>query len=125
MRVGIPTEIKEDENRVAITPSGVAAFALHGHDVVIQSRAGTGSAIRDEAYEAAGATVVASAAEVWERVELVLKVKEPLDGEFAMMRPGQVVFTYLHLAASMTLTQQLLDDVDPAAPRPADCCYWL
>ena len=109
MRVGIPTEIKEDENRVAITPSGVAAFKLHGHDVMIQSRAGAGSAIPDAAYEATGATVVAGAAEVWERSELILKVKEPLDGEFAMMRPAQVVFTYLHLAASITLTQQLLD----------------
>ena len=105
MRVSIPTEIKEDENRVAVTPSGVAAFKLRGHDVVIQSRAGAGSAVHDEAYEAAGTTVVASAAEVWERSEIILKVKDPIDGEFAMMHPGQVIFTYLHLAASMTLTQ--------------------
>ena len=109
MRVGVPTEIKEDENRVAITPSGVAAFRQHGHEVVIQSRAGAGSAIRDEAYRAAGATIATGADEVWERGELILKVKEPLGPEFARMRPGQVIFTYLHLAASEALTQQLLD----------------
>ena len=109
MRVGIPTEIKEDENRVAMTPSGVAAFRLHGHEVVVQAGAGAGSAIRDEAYRAAGATIVAGADEVWERGELILKVKEPLDAEFARMRPGQIIFTYLHLAASETLTRRLLD----------------
>ena len=109
MRVGIPTEIKEDENRVAITPSGVAAFALHGHAVVIQAGAGAGSAIRDGEYQVAGATIVESAEEVWERGELIPKVKEPLDGEFALMRRGQVLFTYLHLAASKTLTERLLD----------------
>ena len=109
MRVGVPKEIKEDENRVAITPSGVAAFKQHGHEVVIQANAGAGSAIRDQAYQAAGATVAASAEEVWDRGELILKVKEPLDPEFARMRPGQVIFTYLHLAASKTLTQRLLD----------------
>ena len=109
MRVGVPTEIKDDENRVAITPSGVAAFRQHGHEVVIQARAGAGSAIRDEAYRAAGATIATGADEVWERGELILKVKEPLGPEFARMRPGQVIFTYLHLAASEALTQQLLD----------------
>ena len=93
MRVGIPTEIKDDENRVAITPSGVAAFSAHGHEVVVQSGAGSGSAIGDDRYRAAGATILDTAGEVWERSELVLKVKEPLDGEFEMMQPGQVLFT--------------------------------
>ena len=109
MRVGIPAEIKEDENRVAIAPSGVAAFKQHGHDVVIEAGAGAGSAIRDQAYQAAGATMVASADAVWAQGDLILKVKEPLDPEFGLMRPGQIIFTYLHLAASRTLTQQLLD----------------
>ena len=109
MRVGIPTEIKADEHRVAITPSGVAAFVARGHQVVIEAGAGVGSAIPDEAYRAAGAAVVDGAHAVWERADLVLKVKEPLDHEFDRMRPGQILFTYLHLAASHDLTTQLLE----------------
>ena len=108
MRVGIPTEIKEDENRVAIAPSGVAAFQAHGHDVVVQTSAGQESAIPDAAYQRAGATIADTAARVWEQADLILKVKEPLGPEFELMRPGQVLFTYLHLAASKTLTEQLL-----------------
>ena len=108
MRVGIPTEIKADEHRVAITPSGVAAFAARGHEVVIEAGAGVGSAIPDDAYRAAGATVIDGAG-VWDRADLVLKVKEPLDPEFERMRPGQVLFTYLHLAASRDLTTRLLE----------------
>ena len=109
MVVGVPTEIKDDENRVAITPSGVAAFSAHDHRVVVQSGAGTGSAIADDDYRAAGAAVVETAEEVWARADLVLKVKEPLNGEFEWMRPEQVLFTYLHLAASKRLTRRLLD----------------
>ena len=109
MRVGIPTEVKPDENRVAVTPSGVAAFCAHGHDVVVQAGAGRGSAIPDAAYEQAGATIAEAAAEVWNRGDLILKVKEPLEPEFELMRPGQVLFTYLHLAASKRLTEQLLE----------------
>ena len=108
MRVGIPTEVKQDENRVAITPSGVAAFQAHGHDVVVQAGAGQESAIPDAAYQRAGATIANTASQVWEQAELVLKVKEPLEPEFELMRPGQVLFTYLHLAASKTLTEELL-----------------
>ena len=109
MLVGIPAEIKEDENRVAITPSGVAAFTTHGHDVVIQKDAGAGSAIRNETYRRAGATILETAEEVWCRAALILKVKEPLDDELELMRPGQVLFTYLHLAASKMLTEALMD----------------
>ena len=109
MRVGIPTEIKSDENRVAITPSGVAAFRAHGHEVTVQAGAGQGSAIPDAAYERAGATIAGTAAAVWERADFILKVKEPLDPEFELMQPGQVLFTYLHLAASKPLTERLLD----------------
>ena len=109
MVVGVPTEIKDDENRVAITPSGVAAFSAHDHTVVVQRAAGTGSAIADDDYRAAGATILDTAEEVWAQADLVLKVKEPLHGEFELMRPGQVLFTYLHLAASQGLTRRLLD----------------
>ena len=109
MRVGVPTEVKPDENRVAITPSGVAAFRTHGHEVIVQSGAGQGSAIPDVAYMRVGATIVEAAGDVWERADLVLKVKEPLSPEIDLMRPGQVLFTYLHLAASKVLTEQLLD----------------
>ncbi len=109
MQVGIPTEIKESEYRVAITPAGVAALVARGHQVVIESGAGVGSAIPDHAYRDAGALLVDGPETVWERADLILKVKEPLDPEFDRMRPGQILFTYLHLAASHELTAQLLD----------------
>ena len=109
MRVGVPTEVKPDENRVAVTPSGVAAFQTHGHDVVVQAGAGLGSAIPDAAYQQSGATIIGTAAEVWDRADLILKVKEPLEREIELIRPGQILFTYLHLAASQRLTEQLLD----------------
>ena len=108
MRVGIPAEIKEDESRVAITPAGVAAFNLHGHEVFIETGAGKGSAIADDAYRLMGAAIVHRPEQVWE-CDLVLKVKEPLEPEFPLLQPGQVIFTYLHLAASETLTRTLLD----------------
>ncbi len=109
MRVGIPAEIKADEHRVAITPSGVAAFAARGHEVFIEAGAGVGSAIPNQAYRAAGAVVLDGPDAVWKRADLILKVKEPLDPEFERMRPGHIVFTYLHLAASRDLTIRLLD----------------
>jgi alanine dehydrogenase len=109
MRVGVPTEIKEDENRVAITPAGVAAFRLHGHEVLVEAGAGKGSHIPDTAFQAAGAAVVRRPEQIWEQCDLVLKVKEPLPAECDLMRPGQVLFTYLHLAASAPLTRRLLD----------------
>ena len=108
MRVGVPTETKEDENRVAITPAGVAAFRAHGHEVVVQSEAGQGSHISDGAFRAAGAIIADEAAAVWERCDLILKVKEPLPPEYDLLRPGQVLFTYLHLAASERLARELL-----------------
>ena len=108
MRVGVPTEIKADENRVAITPAGVAAFRAHGHEVHVQAGAGAGSHIADSSYRQAGAVICTSADEVWERGELILKVKEPLTDEHDRMREGQVLFTYLHLAASESLTRELL-----------------
>ena len=107
--VGIPSEVKNNEFRVAITPAGVFEFRRAGHEVFVQSGAGAGSSITDGEYEAAGATVVASADEVWGAAELVLKVKEPIAEEYHRMRPGQVLFTYLHLAASKECTDALID----------------
>ncbi len=109
MWIGIPTELKDDEHRVAITPSGVAAFVARSHAVLIESGAGIGSAIPDRAYRDAGAEMVDGPEAVWERADMVLKVKEPLGPEFDRLRPGQVLFTYLHLAASHELTARLIE----------------
>jgi alanine dehydrogenase len=107
MKVGIPTEIKTDEFRVAITPAGVRELTTRGHEVLVQTGAGRGSAIEDADYAAQGATIVPTAAEVWGAAELVLKVKEPQAGEAALLRPGQTLFTYLHLAAEPQLATAL------------------
>jgi alanine dehydrogenase len=109
MRVGIPTEIKPDEYRVAVTPAGVRELSVHGHDIVIQAGAGEGSAIPDEEFEAQGARMAPDAAAVFDEAELVLKVKEPQPEEVAMLRPGHTLFTYLHLAPAPDLTRGLCD----------------
>jgi alanine dehydrogenase len=101
--------VKNHEYRVAITPAGVNEFVRSGHHVLIESGAGLGSSITDEEYVAAGATIVASADEVWQRADLILKVKEPVAEEYHRMRSGQVLFTYLHLAASRECTDALLE----------------
>ncbi|MGW4095624.1 MULTISPECIES: alanine dehydrogenase [unclassified Mycobacterium] len=108
MLVGIPTEIKNNEYRVAITPAGVAELTRRGHDVIIQADAGEGSAITDNDFKAAGAEIVATADQVWAEAELLLKVKEPIAAEYSRMRKGQTLFTYLHLAASKECTDALL-----------------
>lgn len=108
MRVGIPTEIKNNEFRVAITPSGVAELVRRDHDVLVQAGAGEGSAISDDDFTAAGAQIIQTADEVWEQAELLLKVKEPIEPEYSRMRKGQTLFTYLHLAASRPCTEALL-----------------
>ena len=108
MRVGIPKEVKNHEYRVAITPIGVHELVQHGHDVVIEQGAGLGSQVPDEEYVAAGATMLATADEVWGEADMVLKVKEPVAEEYHRMREGQVLFTYLHLAADKPLTEELL-----------------
>lgn len=107
MRIGVPREIKPEESRVALTPSGVAALVGHGHAVVVEHDAGRGSSFPDETYAAAGATL-ASATEVWAGAEMILKVKEPLPQELDRLRPGLILFTYLHLAADETLTRTLI-----------------
>ena len=107
--VGVPTEVKDNEYRVALTPEGARELSHAGHRVLIQDRAGEGSNIPQERYVRAGADILPSAAEVWAEAEMILKVKEPIASEYDLMRSGQIVFTYLHLAASAELTQALLD----------------
>ena len=109
MRIGVPTEVKVDEYRVALTPAGVRELLDRRHDVLVQSGAGEGSAISDAEYAAQGATIVADAAAVFEAADMVVKVKEPQPDELAMLRAGQVLFTYLHLAPDAVLTQGLID----------------
>ena len=109
MIIGVPREIKTEENRVAVTPAGVTAFAARGHKVLLQKGAGLGSGLTDRAYEAAGAMIVESAKEVWEKVEMVMKVKEPQESEYPLLRQGLILFTYLHLAANESVTRALLD----------------
>ncbi len=108
MRVGIPKEVKVHEYRVAVTPVGVHELVAHGHEVYVQSGAGIGSSIDDAEYAAAGAKLLESADEVWGNADLVLKVKEPIAEEYHRLRDGLVLFTYLHLAADKTLTEELL-----------------
>lgn len=107
MRVGVPVEVKNHEYRVALTPAGVHALVADGHQVLIQSGAGTGSGIEDGEYTASGGTLVHSAEEAWS-ADLVCKVKEPVEQEYGHLRRGQVLFTYLHLAASRPCTEALL-----------------
>ncbi len=108
MKVGIPKEVKNNEYRVAITPAGVAELVRHGHEVLVEAGAGHGSAIDDTDYKSAGAQILATADQVWADADLLLKVKEPIEPEYALMREGQTVFTYLHLAASRPCTDALL-----------------
>ncbi|MGE2836656.1 alanine dehydrogenase [Mycobacterium sp. SMC-4] len=108
MRVGIPTEIKNNEFRVAVTPSGVVELVHRGHDVLIQSGAGEGSSISDADFKRAGAQLIGTAEEVWAEADLLLKVKEPIETEYPRLRTGQTLFTYLHLAASKPCTEALL-----------------
>lgn len=108
MVVGVPKEIKPGENRVAMLPSGVAAFTAHGHEVLVEKSAGTGSGITDAQYREAGAQIVSSARGVWERAELIVKVKEPIGPELSRLRAGQIVYTYLHLASNEALTRHLM-----------------
>jgi len=106
--IGVPREIKEEENRVALTPSGAGAFVAHGHEVLVERGAGVGSRLPDTLYRDAGATLT-DAQTVWERADIVLKVKEPLPSEYPHFRPGLVLFTYLHLAANPELSRTLLE----------------
>jgi alanine dehydrogenase len=108
MKVGVPKEVKNREYRVALTPTGVHELVQHGHDVVVQKTAGEGSQIGDEEYVAAGATMLATADDVWGSADMILKVKEPIAEEYGRMWEGQTLFTYLHLAADKPLTVELM-----------------
>jgi alanine dehydrogenase len=108
MIVGILKEIKTEENRVCMTPAGAEVMAQSGHSVLVEQSAGLGSGFDDAAYAAAGAEVVATREEIYERADMIMHVKEPLAPEYDLIRPGQIVFTYLHLAANLELTQALI-----------------
>lgn len=109
MIIGVPKEIKDNENRVAITPAGVLAFKNANHRVVIETNAGLGSSFTDEDYIEAGAEIMPDAASVWNAADMIMKVKEPLASEFTYFREGQIIFTYLHLAPEPELTKALMD----------------
>jgi alanine dehydrogenase len=108
MIIGVPKEIKEQEQRVALLPSGTTQLTKHGHSVLVETNAGLGSGYPDQAYMKAGAEIVEQAKEVFARADMIVKVKEPLKAEFPLLRKGQILFTYLHLAASKSLTEALL-----------------
>jgi alanine dehydrogenase len=108
MIIGVPKEIKEQEQRVALLPSGTLQLTRHGHSVVVERDAGFGSGYPDQDYVKAGAEIVEQAKEVFARADMIVKVKEPLPAEFPLLRRGQILFTYLHLAASKSLTEALL-----------------
>ncbi|WP_341284418.1 alanine dehydrogenase [Priestia megaterium] len=108
MKIGVPKEVKNNENRVAITPAGVTALVNGGHDVYIETQAGEGSGFHDEDYTNAGASIVNTAKEAWD-AEMVMKVKEPISEEYGYFREGLILFTYLHLAAEEALTKALID----------------
>ncbi|MCL2203481.1 MAG: alanine dehydrogenase [Defluviitaleaceae bacterium] len=109
MRIGTVTEIKQHEYRVGLTPESVVSYVRQNHQLYVQSGAGAGSGFSDEAYKAAGATILDTAAQVWEMCDMVVKVKEPLAEEYPLMREGQIIYTYLHLAADKELTDALLN----------------
>lgn len=109
MKIGIPREIKNHEYRVAITPAGTHELVRHGHQVFVERHAGVGSAIEDTEYVSAGAQILPDADDVWATADMILKVKEPIASEYHRMREGQVLFTYLHLAASRDCTDALLE----------------
>jgi len=109
MIVGVPKEIKVHENRVALLPNGANALTGDGHEVLIEQGAGEGSGFADELYEDAGATIVSDVDELWDRAEMIMKVKEPIEEEYGRIKEGQIIFTYFHFAASRTLTEAVLD----------------
>ena len=108
MIIGIPKELKNNEFRVAATPSGVHAYVVAGHTVLVEKNAGAGSAISDDEYVKAGASIIDSADEIWQKADLIQKVKEPIEVEYKRMRKGQILYTYLHLAANKACTEAVM-----------------
>jgi len=109
MNVGVPREVKNNENRVAVVPSGVETLTKAGHAVFVETGAGAGTTLPDEAYAAAGATILPLAREVWADADIICKVKEPQPEEYAYIRPDHTLFTYFHFAASRTLSEAMRD----------------
>lgn len=109
MTIGIPREIKSDENRVSLTPGGVLELTKRGHDVLVQASAGVGSGFDDDQYVIAGAQIVSTIEEVYDRAAMIIKVKEPIEPEYALIRTDQLVFTYFHFASSESLTQAMIE----------------
>jgi alanine dehydrogenase len=109
MIIGVPREIKDNENRVAVTPGGVGEYVNHGHTVLVEQSAGTGSGFSDEEYRSAGAEIVSTPDEIFERADMIVKVKEPIAPEYPLLREGQILYTYLHLAAEEALTKVLVN----------------
>ena len=108
MKVGVPKEIKNNENRVGMTPAGVAELVRRGHQVFVQHMAGEGSGFSDEAYTTAGAQILPAIEDVYRQADMIVKVKEPIEPEYALVREGQVVFTYFHFACEEELTHAML-----------------
>src|ERR1035438_8513197 len=108
MIIGVPKEIKDNETRVGLVPSGVTALREAGHEVLVETHAGEGSSLADYEYAEAGASILGAAAEVWQRAGLIVKVKEPQKAEYGNLRPSHTLFTYLHLAPLPELTDKLV-----------------
>ena len=108
MKIGIPKEIKNNENRVGMTPSGVYELIQHGHTVYVQATAGEGSGFSDADYRQVGAEILPSIADVYAASEMIIKVKEPIEPEYALVRPGQLLFTYFHFASDRELTEAMV-----------------
>ena len=109
MIIGVPKEIKNNENRVALTPAGVAELVKHGHDVRVQRTAGEGSGFADAEYESAGATLLATIEDTYAQAEMIMKVKEPIESEYSLIRENQLLFTYFHFASSEELTHAMIE----------------
>lgn len=110
MIIGVPKEVKNNENRVALTPAGVVSYVQAGHKVIVESGAGLGSAFKDEEYTSAGAELILEAADLWAQADMIMKVKEPLESEYRYFRKGLILFTYLHLAAEPALAKALIEN---------------
>ena len=108
MKIGIPKEIKNNENRVGMTPAGVSELVRHGHEVYVQHTAGDGSGFSDSEYEAAGATIVPTIEGTYEVADMIVKVKEPIEEEYDLVKKGQVLFTYFHFACDKPLTDAMI-----------------
>ncbi len=109
MKIGVPKEIKNNENRVAVTPAGVAEFKKNGHEIYVQTNAGENSGFSDKAYQEAGAIILYSIEEVYEIAEMIIKVKEPIASEYPLIKENQLLFTYFHFASSQLLTQAMIE----------------